>query len=73
MRPLSVRLMVERRGTALSRPASASRFAITGGMLPEPDLPEARRSQRISSIAIFLSSFFGLSGDPHNELQRPVR
>jgi len=27
--------MVERRGPALSKPASASRFATTGGMLPE--------------------------------------
>ena len=58
MRPLSVSFMVEGRGPALRSPASASRFATAGGMLPEPDLPDARRSQRISWNPIFVFSFF---------------
>ena len=58
MRPLSVSFMVAGRGPASSRPASTSRFTAAGGMLAEPDFPDARRNQRISWNSIFVFPFF---------------
>ena len=70
MRLLYVSLMVEGRMPASSRPASTSRFAAAGGMLLEPDVSEARRSQRISSNPIFILSFFTTERRTAFELQK---